>query len=545
MPATVDDPSYQPERSLPAGARSTTVGERCIQLLEQLGVDTVFGIPGEHNLEFYRGLASTSIRHVSPRHEQGAGFMADGYARVSGRPGVCILIDGPGVTNAATAIASAYHDSQPLLLLSSAVPDEAQDRRGLIHQLPDQQALMSQLAAKSLTVGAPEQLPEALTAAWEVFESRRPRPVHIGIPTSVLKQPAPPATDLSRPTGRPLTPTVADIAEAASLLGSAQRPMILLGGGAVDAGTAAASIAERTSAPVVMTINAKGVLADDHPLSLGTTLALELVIDELEQSDVVLVVGSEFAEIDFYYSRYPELGATKVIQVDIDSTELGRCSETAVALQGDAAAVLAALDAALQRDDPRPPTPERAADIRSRMKWFDAAQKVIPVIDQIFSVLPVETIVAADASELAYIANHYAPAARPRSWLAAAGFGSLGVSLPMAIGAKIADPERPVVVLVGDGGLLFTLQELGAAADLGLDIAVLLWRNGGYGAIREAMDGASIPRIGTEVTARDFESISQGFGCRFVRTSIEDVDAGLAAALEGSGPVVVEVVVAS
>jgi acetolactate synthase-1/2/3 large subunit len=215
--------------------RAPSCGEAVVRLLEQYGVDTVFGIPGVHTLEIYRGLAASEIRHVSPRHEQGAAFMADGYARVAGKPGVCTLITGAGLTNAATPIAGAYHDSIPMLVVSSATACADNGRgHGSLHDLPDQHAFMATITAESIEVRDPAELPEAFARAFEIFESRRPRPVHIGIPIDVLDLPGS-AWERLPPRGtRPLAEP-ALIERAIELLASAERPMLLLGGGAVAA----------------------------------------------------------------------------------------------------------------------------------------------------------------------------------------------------------------------------------------------------------------------------------------------------------------------
>ena len=182
----------EPIRSTPATTAAPSCGEAVVRLLEQYDVDTVFGIPGVHTLEIYRGLAASDIRHVSPRHEQGAAFMADGYARIAGKPGVCALITGAGLTNAATPIAGAYHDSIPMLVVSSATASADNGRgHGSLHDLPDQRAFMATITAESIEVRDPAELPEAFARAFEIFESRRPRPVHIGIPIDVLDLPAP------------------------------------------------------------------------------------------------------------------------------------------------------------------------------------------------------------------------------------------------------------------------------------------------------------------------------------------------------------------
>ena len=246
-------------------------GEALIGLLERAGVTTVFGIPGVHTLELYRGIAASGLRHVAPRHEQGAAFMADGYARVTGEPGVCVLIGGPGLTNAITPIAQAYHDSIPMLVISGAVPNRDRDL-GEIHDLPDQQALMSTVTAFSHTVRDPAELPEVLARAAEVFESRRPRPVHLALPLDVIKQPAGELTLSAAPPPRPRAPQEA-IARATRRLAAASRPLVLLGGGAKDAGPEALALARRLGAPIGLTINARGTVPYDDELCLGSALS--------------------------------------------------------------------------------------------------------------------------------------------------------------------------------------------------------------------------------------------------------------------------------
>jgi 5-guanidino-2-oxopentanoate decarboxylase len=241
-------------------------GQAAITLLEKYGVDTVFGMPGVHTLEFYRGLATSKIRHIAVRHEQGAGFMADGYARASGRPGVCVLISGPGLTNAATPIGQAYSDSIPMLILSSVNATEDLGKgRGRLHEITSQQATIAPLTAFSRTIYRAEDLPAAYADAYRVFEAGRPRPVHIEVPLDVLAGPAPRLSDRLAP-ARPSAPDPVLVAQACALISRAQRPVIVAGGGIIDHGAALTSLAERIRAPVIPTIAAKGTIPDSHPL---------------------------------------------------------------------------------------------------------------------------------------------------------------------------------------------------------------------------------------------------------------------------------------
>jgi acetolactate synthase-1/2/3 large subunit len=246
------------------------LGEYLIALLEQYDVDTIFGIPGVHTAEMYRGLATSSIRHLTPRHEQGAGFMADGYARVSGKPGVCLLITGPGLSNAATAMLQAKADSIPMLVISGVnARGHFGSGRGHLHEMPDQRGFASQCSVFSHTVLMPEELPAVVARAFAVFESARPGPVHIEIPLDLMSASAEGLPQPSR-AGVVAAPVSPALDQAVAMIDAASAPVILLGGGAKRAGTDAAALAERLDCPIVTTMNARASLAHTHPLHIGT-----------------------------------------------------------------------------------------------------------------------------------------------------------------------------------------------------------------------------------------------------------------------------------
>ena len=515
-------------------------GEAVIELVRRSGASTVFGIPGVHTLELYRGLGGSGLRHVAPRHEQGAAFMADGWARVTGRPGVCILIGGPGLTNAITPIAQAYHDSIPMLVISGAVP-AGQRHLGEIHDLPDQRALLDQVTAFSHTIEDPDELPDVFTRAERVFGSQRPRPVHIAIPVDVLKRPAalpdwsPPAPDRPRADR-------GDVARAARLLAGARRPLVLLGGGARDAGSEALAVARALDAPVGLTINARGTIPDADPLCLGSALSFPPISDLLREADATLLVGAQFSDLELWGLSEP-LTLRGLVRIDIDAEQLGRRWTPEVGLHGDAAATLQALADAL---------PAAAAtangngaatvrDARAALAPPDEVARFRPLLDVLDRVLPPDRIVAGDSTQPVYAANHLLPMATPRSWLMPIGYGCLGCALPMALGAKLAAPERPVLALAGDGGFQFTIQELATARDLGLPVVTLVYDNRGYGEIREAMDGAGVGHLGTDATTHDLPRIAAGFGVAAVRSaSLPELEQQLADALEADGPTVIE-----
>jgi len=517
----------------------SSVGVAAIRLLERYGVDTVFGIPGVHTLEYYRGLGATPIRHVTPRHEQGGGFMADGFGRVRGGAGVCLVITGPGVTNALTPVAQAYHDSKPLLLLSAAV-DPAAHGRGTIHDLPDQRRLTEQVTAFSHSATGIDDLADALARAWDVFGSARPRPVHIEVPVDVLRRPA---GDLPDP-ARPAPPPTADadaLRAAADLLAGAVRPVLVLGGGAAGAGAQALELAEWLDAPIGLSINARGAVDSGHPLCVGSAMCFPPVSDLLLGADVMLAVGTEFSELDWWYLDGPPRLPQSLVRVDIDADQLS--SQPCTPLHGDAAATLASL-AELVRERPRRPgdAAQRVAAALAALQWPGDVSAHLELVAAIDRALPDDRIVAADSTQPAYAANHAMPAHRARSWLMPIGYGSLGCALPMAIGAKLAAPERPVAALAGDGGVLFTLTELASARDLGLALPLIVWNNDGYGEISDSMLRDGIEPIGTDAGAHDLVAIARGFGCEAATTrSMDEASSLIATALGRDRPTLIEV----
>jgi len=517
-----------------------TCGQSAIAFLEANGVDTVFGIPGVHTLDFYRGLAQSAIRHVGVRHEQGAGFMADGYARASGKPGVCVLITGPGVVNAGTAIGQAFSDSVPMLVLSSVnARDDLGKGRGRLHEITDQQAVMAPLTAFSRTIMKPEELPRAMADAYAVFETGRPRPVHIEIPLDVLSGPGVPAED-SRGRRRRPVPDAASVASAAKLIQTAKLLVVIAGGGSVEAVDPLKAFVEKSGAILVPTVAAKGYVPDDHPQSLGSTLAQKATLALLGEADVVVAVGTELAETEHWTAALPIKG--KLVRIDLDPRNMSRDYPAAVAILADAGATLKALAAAIK---PRPaPDAKRLAAVRAAnlAEWRPLQRKHIAVLDALRSALPDDGIVASDMTQIAYTGNCYFRCQRPRTWFHPQGFGTLGYALPAAIGAKLAAPDRAVVALAGDAGLLFTVQELATAAELRMPLAVLLWNNDALGQIAGDMVGRGIPEIAVKPRNPDFQALARAFHCHARQpTSLAELTQSLKDAFSADGPTVIEV----
>ncbi|AZC50334.1 5-guanidino-2-oxopentanoate decarboxylase [Pseudomonas chlororaphis] len=498
---------------------STTLtgGQALVRLLANYGVDTVFGIPGVHTLELYRGLPGSGIRHVLTRHEQGAGFMADGYARVSGKPGVCFVITGPGVTNAATAIGQAYADSIPMLVISSVNHTASLGKGwGCLHETQDQRAMTAPITAFSAVALSAEDLPELIARAYAVFDSERPRPVHISVPLDVLA--APVARDWSaevrRRPGRGV-PTAQALDQAAARLQAARRPMIIAGGGALDAAQELQQLSTRLAAPFFSSVAGKGLLAPQAPLNAGSTLCVEPGWQLIGEADVVLAVGTEMADTDYWRERLP-LNA-ELLRVDIDPRKFNDFYPCALALQGDARQTVAAL---LQRLEPAPRDAtsaiEAVARLRAAVRAGHGPLQLIhqAILERVAAELPEQAFVSSDMTQLAYTGNYLFASRAPRSWLHPTGYGTLGYGLPAGIGAKFGAPRRPGLVLVGDGGFLYTAQELATAVEeLDSPLVILLWNNDALGQIRDDMLGLDIEPIGVLPRNPDFAALGRAFGC--------------------------------
>lgn len=544
------DPTTQPDRQPgPHQPGPHQPGWWIVRQLRAYGIDTVFGIPGVHTVPLYAGLAGSGIRHVTPRHEQGAGFMADGYARVTGRPACCFVIAGPGLTNIATAMAQAYGDSVPMLVLST-VNDRRHLGRGLgqLHELADQETVARSFSAFSLTLHDLAHLPEALERAFAVFNAARPRPVHIQIPLDLWSHPAPDAPP-ERPGGAAAqalaAPAPDRIAAAADALQAAERPLILAGGGAVGADVEIAALAEQLDAPVVSTVNGRGLLPAEHPLSVPVSPSMDAVRDLIGDSDGALAVGTELGPTDYdmYETGMPAL-PRPLVRVDVDRDQLVRPQGAEVPLLGDARLALRAL---LDRlgDTARA---QRAGSARAQTAR-EAARAALPanmtaalrLLDTIRDSLP-EAVMVGDSTQPIYAGNLMFAAARSRQWFnSATGYGTLGYALPAALGASLGAPDRPVVCLVGDGGLHYSLGELAAIQETGRPVIVVVWNNQGYGEIKTALLDAGAEPIGVDLYTPDFHALAKAYGMTAEAPGrLDELPALLQAAARRSGATLIQ-----
>ena len=507
-----------------------TIGEALVFLLEDYGVDTIFGIPGVHNIEMYRALPRSKINHILTRHEQGAGFMADGYARATGKPGVCFTITGPGLLNILTPLGQAWSDSSNVLCISSAldVADSAQGR-GRLHEMISQFDAAKSVTAYATRAYTAADVQDAIARAFTRFATQRPRPAYLEVPLDIFSQAAGTGWQAQAvPKGRP-TP---DVTVAVAMIKAAKRPFIILGGGALDAGASALRIAEATGAPIVTTTAGKGAVPADHPAVWGYRLGSPDTHKALQESDCILAVGTELSETDFWDGSY-RLTAP-MIRIDIDPDSLARPHRVAVPVLGDASEALASMAAAFTSAQP----PHMQAPPLSEDPLRLMLAKVLTVIRDS---LPEETVIASDMTQIAYAANEIFPVSKPRTWLHPVGFGTLGFALPAAIGAKFGVGATPVAALAGDYGLQYTLNELGTAVEHKLPIPILVWNNNALGQIRDGMAGAGIQPNAVTLRNPDFPALAKAYGARAEKPeNVKALAKAIAAALAADGPTLIE-----
>ncbi|MBS1678271.1 MAG: 5-guanidino-2-oxopentanoate decarboxylase [Actinobacteria bacterium] len=525
---------------MPAGDEMGSCGEAVVRCLEANGVRHVFGIPGTHNLSIYEPLAGSRIRHVTPRHEQGAGYAADAYARVSGRPGVCLTTSGPGLTNVVTAAATSYHDSVPTLVISPGMASSVDGRdTGFLHEVKSQTGTMESVVDWSRRVGTVADAARAVRDAFAAFATGRPRPVHIELPLDLLESDAGTYEAEIAAVAAPAVDEPA-LAAAAALLAQAESPALLLGGGALAAGPAAQALAERLGALIVTTVRAKGVVDERHPLSLGACLRLPAARRALAEADVVLAVGTELSESDLWV-REPEFGG-RLIRVDIDPRQLQKNHPAAAAVLGDAEATLGALGRLLGPPPAElaPGALERACGWRAQLEEELAADggRYAALHLHLGAALGEDGILVGDSAMPVYYGSvHQFVARAPRRFVYPVGYATLGYAIPGAIGAKLARPEARVLGLMGDGGAMFAIAELATAVELRLPIPFVVVENGGYGEIRDEMVARGAKPLGVDLTAPDFVGLAEAMGAAGERVeALDDLPGGLERAFAAGGP---------
>ncbi len=519
-------------------------------LLERQGIHTLAGIPGGAILPFYDALHESGIRHILTRHEQGAGFIAQGMARTTGRAAVCLATSGPGATNLLTAIADARLDSVPLVAITAQVPQALIGTDAF--QEVDTYGLTLPITKHNFLVRSVEELLETIPLAFTLAESGRPGPVAVDIPKDVLNARAD-VVDWPAPGGRqaPAACAEAEIDALARLLASAQRPMLYLGGGVIgaDAAELARELAQRLDAPSVTTLMALGTLAADDPLNMGMLgmhggKGTNLLMRE---ADVIFAIGARFD--DRATGKVAEFCPQATIaHLDIDRAELGKIRAATLALAGDAAEALARLLRRLPAQR-HPEWRARAAELRAAHPLRHPPRREEPLHPVnlcrfLGEALPTDAIITTDVGQHQMWVAQAFPFNRPRSFLTSGGLGTMGFGLPAAIGAALAAPGRRVVCVSGDGSILMNIQELATLAELDLPVAVLICNNAHLGLVRQQQELFYGQRYSASrfQSSPDFAAIARGFGLRGVTIDpARDPLGQLAAALSAPGPVLIDI----
>jgi thiamine pyrophosphate-dependent acetolactate synthase large subunit-like protein len=526
-----------------------TGAQLLVDALKANGVDTIFGVPGIHNLAIYDALVDEpAIRVVTTRDERGAGHMADGHARATGRPGVCLTVPGPGVTNALTAIGEAYADSSPVLLLASQLPSgTASVDREDFHQLRNSEAVLASVTQWGVRPTRAEEIGGAVEEAFRRFETCRPRPCYLDLPMDLLSAKVDPQI-LAHHGGRnrraPDVLPLSDVRRAAEALTRASRPLLFVGGGAWKAAAPVRELVERLSIPVVMTNSGKGVVPEDHPLSLGDGwMAHQLGKEALEQADFILAIGVRFGPLTTsWWTR--QIGGT-LVHIDIDPNEIGKHVPASIGIVADAKQVAEALVLEFRERDAgarRPWLDVVAVRERRRAAVRARAPEAVATLEGLRRVLPDESLVFNDINGIACWGAGAFICRRPRTFHYPIGFGCLGFALPAAIGAKLARPDVPVVALCGDGGFLFSGHELATAVLERVPVVAVVFNDNGYGTIKEDQNYRYPARsIGGDLRSPDFVRYAEAFGARGCRVdSVQKVPGAVAAALEHTGPTLIE-----
>jgi acetolactate synthase-1/2/3 large subunit len=507
--------------------------------LESWGVRDLFGMPGSHSTTIYDALArADTIRTILIRNEQAGAFAADGYARVTGRPGVVCTTAGPGATNALTGVAECWADSVPMLLISGQVNADSLDREcGNYHEI-DLEGIFRPVTHWCGTTRRVDDIPALVGRAFQAMTWGRPRPAALFLPQDVMRAPFPTdAAPLCFPARPERRVPAAAIARAAKLLECAARPIILAGGGALwaDAGGEVVALAERLDAPVITSLNGKGLLDERHPRSLGHARSARARI-ALPHADAMLAVGCRFTELLTDWRRMPI--PKTLIQIDLDPAQIGMNHPVLLGIVADAKASLSALLATLPGECKHsswgPLWEEARAARPSRPEWL---------IDMLRDALPSEVPVFTDACEIGYRMQSDWLVHGPRLFFYPSNYIALGWAFPAAVGAAVAKNDLPVVSVSGDGGFLMTAQELATAVRYRLRVIALVHNDSTYGAIKNIQSRVHQGRVlDTELNNPDFVQLAAAYGVpgRRVRRP-DDLHAAVREAIERDGPSLIEV----
>jgi len=517
-----------------------TGAESVVRSLLAHGLESIYCLPGVQNDHFFNAIfdAGGKPRAVHTRHEQGAAYMALGAALATGRPAAYSVVPGPGLLNTTAALSSAYATNARVLCLTGQIPSRAIDRAwGQLHEIPDQLGIIRHLTKWADRIATPAEAAPKVATAFQQLASGRPRPVGLEIPPDILAAKADlgPVAPLAP---APLPPLDGKALEQAiALLDKAERPLIFVGGGALDAAAEVRAIAEHLQAPVISYRLGRGVLDDRHPLAHNIAAGHRLWRD----CDVVLGIGTRLHMGQLAWGVDDKL---KIIRIDVDPEEASRIRTPDVALIGDARTVLAQLLGELRR---KPPHASRAAEMQNLKGEIGRALSILePQLSYLAAIrqaLPEDGIVVDDLTQMTYVARLAFPVHRPRTYLNTGYQGTLGSGFATALGAKHARPDVPVVSICGDGGFLFTAMELATAVRHRIPLVTIVFNDSAYGNVRRMQEDRYGNRvIASDLTNPDFPRMAESFGITGLRARTpEELRAALEKTLAADAPALIEV----
>jgi acetolactate synthase-1/2/3 large subunit len=519
-----------------------TTAEAVVRTMAVNGIEQVFCLPGVQNDFLFDALhgAQGAMRIVHTRHEQGAAYMALGAAMATGKPAAYAVVPGPGVLNTTAALCTAYAVNAPVLALTGHIPSAMIGRGlGLLHEIPDQLGMLRSLTKWAQRIRSPQEAPALVSEAFRQLRSGRPRPVALECPLDVWPRSA--AVELPDGPAEPsLLPIDLDAVDAAAkLLGAAERPLIVVGGGALDASAEVAAVADMLQAPVTAHQMGRGVLDSRNPLSVSAFLGYRL----WGEADVVLAVGTRLSLQQRLWGTDKGL---KIVRIDADPEEIDRIERPAVGILGDSARVLRCLIDALPRHNRR--RPSRAEEMRGRKAEADAdlASRFKPQLSWLEAIraeLPEDGIFVDELTQIGYVGRLALPVYRPRTYLSSGYQGTLGWGVATAIGAKAARPDTPLVAISGDGGFMFNVQELATAVQHNIPVVFVLTNDNAYGNVRRTQVEVFGNRvIASDLRNPDFPKLAESFGLMGLRaTTPEELRIQLKKALNAGVPALIEV----
>ena len=524
-------------------------GEALAKSLVNEDVDVVFGIPGIQIYGIVAGLRDEpGIRMITTRHEQASTYMADGYARVSGKPGVALVVPGVGLYNAAAGLTNAYARSSPVLLIAGQIPRGSIGKNlGAVHEISDQSSAVRSVIKWHRMMLRPREVPDAVFEAFRQMRTGRPRPVLLEMPPDTgvereeaqLRSPA----RVSR-----IVPSRAALQEAAEVIAQSKLPLIFAGGGIAcsNAEEALVRFAEATNIPVITSSGGKGTIPDDHPLSYGSCFSprgermeMNQLYEVMQSADAVIGIGTRFS------LGNPAGESATLVNINIDDSELTRVQANTIPLHGDAGATIEALLPFLLEAGAgnRPSPVEAVAAARRLIAYYDIQLKEpqYAVMDAIRNGVPQDGYAIWDVSQLGFYARTHWRVSQPKTYIDSGYSFNVGYSLPTALGVKVAKPDSPVVCLIGDGGFMFNASELSTAVKYGINVVTVIFRNDSFGNVARDMDEAFGGTYDTDLHNPDFVKFAESFGVTAMRArNLAELETMIPRALEYEAPVVID-----